>query len=107
MLPYKYLQAQDLYEIMQHKYENENNFVHLLIIYNQFANIKNIFENLKKFFNEAQFQEISTSKGRFGRSLLHLAASDTKYLQTHSYLWEFFKSSNELLSALNVVVIFG
>jgi len=87
--------------------EYGNNFIHLLVAYNTADVIEFTIQKLKEHLNEQDFHEILTSKGQFGRNLLHFAALTLKNDKSYQILWKLIqnscKSGEEFLEILTQV----
>ncbi|XP_070504892.1 putative leucine-rich repeat-containing protein DDB_G0290503 [Chironomus tepperi] len=89
------------------KDQNGNNYIHLLVIYNNPDIIEFTINKFKKHLTDSDYQEILRSKGEKGQNLLQLAAVDSKEVKTHQMLWQIFqnscKSDHEFLEILREV----
>jgi len=94
----------ELRSFILQKDESENNFIHLLVIYNTADVIELTINKLKKNLKESDYQEILRSKGQNERNLLQRAAIYSKAVKSHQLLWtsvrDSCKSDEEFLDIL-------
>ncbi|XP_070504244.1 uncharacterized protein [Chironomus tepperi] len=88
-----YQNKKKLKKLILEKNRNDNNYIHLLVIYNNPDIIEFTINKFKKHLTDSDYQKNLRSKGFSGRNLLHTAAVYSKEVKTHQILWKTFRDS--------------
>jgi len=83
----------DLMKLLNEKKQHDNNFIHLLVIFNTADVIEFTLNKFKENLSESNYLEILRSKGQYGRNLLQIAACFSKVVKIHQILWKAFRDS--------------
>lgn len=81
----------DLLNLICQKDNNDNNFVHLLIMYTKFKIIEFIFSIIINNISQKGYRKIIQSKGVCKKNLLQLAVSYSNELEIIQFIFELFK----------------
>jgi len=85
---------EDLKKLLFEKIEDDNNFIHLLVICNTADVIEFTLNKFKENFNESDYHDILRSiEGYLVSNLLQLAARVSKEVKIHQFLWKELRDS--------------
>jgi len=85
--------TEEIKNLMLKKDINGDNYLHLILIHNNFEIFKLTMEMLRKVLNDTQFHEILTSKGARNENTINRAVSAQENVQVHKFLWAATKAS--------------
>jgi len=101
----------ELFNLLSEVDRDNDNYIHLLIIFNKSDVIELTIKMFKDNLSTSQYQEVMKSNGMFKRNLMQKAVRDSKELKLHQILWKTFqdacKSKKEFLDILEEINEYG
>ncbi|KAL7048028.1 hypothetical protein ACKWTF_003186 [Chironomus riparius] len=101
----------ELFNLLSEVDRDNDNYIHLLIIFNKSDVIEFTIKMFKENLNSSQYQEILKSNRMLKINLMQKAIRDSKELKLHQILWKTFqdecKSKEEFLEILGEINEFG
>jgi len=93
-----------LKQLLLKKDNSRNNFIHLLLLYNNANVIEFTFKKLKENLSELHYKEVLRSTGSNKRNLIQLLAS-TKEVETIEIVWKTLSDSCETIDKFKEILI--
>ncbi|KAL7013415.1 hypothetical protein ACKWTF_015381 [Chironomus riparius] len=82
----------ELKNLIMQKDQNDNNYVHCLVMSNIPKYIKYALHKLQKIFKGDQYEEILISRGSNGRNLLHLVTNEARDTEIQRLIWDTYRN---------------
>lgn len=104
----------DIKPLLMQGDENENKFIHCLVVHCELQEIRFVVNKLKEKFNNSDFKEFITSKGHNGWDILQMSIRLSKNIKIFEFLWQIIQNYNNFknvdncgMNLVHLAVAFG